>query len=189
MLSRNANSSNPDLNRLIKGCLQGERAFQKLLYDRLAPKMMALCLRYCKNQEEAEEVLQDGFLQVFRFIDKYKSTGSFEGWVRKIMINCALMKYRGKSHLHQMISLTDDHDYFIAEDEFFDRLGEKELIGLIQQLPHAYRMVFNLYVFEGLKHREIALLLDITEGTSKSNLSDARSILRKALTPPMKAAK
>jgi len=189
MLSSSVNKSDPDLNSLIKGCLRGERACQKLLYDRLAPKMMVLCLRYSKNQEEAEEVLQDGFLQVFRFIDKYKRTGSFEGWVRKIMINCALMKYRGKSLLHQIISLTDEHDYFITEDEFFDRLGEKELIGLIQQLPHAYRMVFNLYVFEGLKHREIALLLGITEGTSKSNLSDARAILRKALTPPMKVAK
>jgi len=189
MFSSSVNKSDPDLNRLIKGCLWGERACQKLLYDRLAPKMLVLCLRYSKNQEEAEEVLQDGFLQVFRFIDKYKRTGSFEGWVRKIMINCALMKYRGKSLLDQIISLTDEHDYFITEDEFFDRLGEKELIGLIQQLPHAYRMVFNLYVFEGLKHREIALLLGVTEGTSKSNLSDARAILRKALTPPMKLAK
>jgi RNA polymerase sigma-70 factor, ECF subfamily len=189
MRNSSENKSDTDLNRLIKGCLRGERASQKLLYDWLASSMMVLCLRYSKNQEEAEEILQDGFLQVFRFIDKYKRTGSFEGWVRKIMINCALMKYRGKSLLHQVISLTDEHDNFVAEDEFFDRMGEKELILLIQQLPHSYRMVFNLYVFEGLKHREIALLLDITEGTSKSNLSDARALLRKALTPPMKLAK
>jgi RNA polymerase sigma-70 factor (ECF subfamily) len=151
--------------------------------------MMTLCLRYAQGQQEAEEVLQDGFLQAYKNIDQYKGAGSFEGWLRKIMINCALMRYRGKAHLHRITTLTEDHHFLVNDDDFFGRLDEKELIRLIQKLPPAYRMVFNLYVFEGLKHREIAILLQITEGTSKSNLFDARSLLRQSLTTNLKAAK
>lgn len=189
MFPTRRNIPEPELYKLIKGCLAGERSCQKAMYERYAPKMLGLCLRYCKNQEEAEEVLQDGFLQMYKHIGQYKNTGTFEGWLRKIMINCALMRYRGKMDNHRVISLAEDQFVLTAEDDFIGRLGEKELIRLIQQLPPAYRMVFNLYIFEGLKHREIAVLLNITEGTSKSNLSDARAILRKALTPNMKVAK
>ena len=105
------------------------------------------------------------------------------------MINCALQRYRGKVHLYPITSLGEEHIFLTTGDDFFDRLGEKDLIQLIQTLPPAYRMVFNLYVFEGFKHREIAFLLHITEGTSKSNLSDARSLLKKSLIGNMKAEK
>jgi len=189
MFSTRQNIPEPELYKLIKGCLAGDRSCQKAMYERYSPKMLGLCLRYCKNQEEAEEVLQDGFLQMYKHIGQYKNTGTFEGWLRKIMINCALMRYRGKMDIHRVISLAEDQFVLAAEDDFIGRLSEKELIRLIQQLSPAYRMVFNLYVFEGLKHREIAVLLNITEGTSKSNLSDARAILRKVLTPEMKVAK
>jgi RNA polymerase sigma factor (sigma-70 family) len=178
-----------DLQILIKGCLTGERSCQQALYNIYSPKMLPLCLRYAENQEEAEEILQDGFLQMFRCINQYKQIGTFEAWLRKIMINCALMRYRSKSKISRVISLTKDHDHVTTTSDFLDHITEKELVGLIQKLSPAYRMVFNLYVFEGLKHREIAHLLNITEGTSKSNLSDARAILRKALTPELKAAK
>ena len=178
-----------ELQRLIKGCRAGGRSSQKRIYDIYSPKMLALCLRYAENQQVAEEILQDGFLQIFRCIDQYKQIGTFEGWMRKIMINCALMRYRGKRNDHRIISLTEDHHYLATGDDFIDRLGEKELIVLIQKLPPAYRMVFNLYVFEGLKHKEIALLLNITEGTSKSNLSDARNNLKKSLIGEYKVAK
>jgi RNA polymerase sigma factor (sigma-70 family) len=178
-----------NLEILINGCLTGERSCQKELYNVYSPKMLPICLRYAENREEAEEILQDGFLQMFRCISQYRQIGTFEAWLRKIMINCALMRYRSKNKISRVISLTKDHDHVTTTDDFLDRIGEKELIRLIQNLSPAYRMVFNLYVFEGLKHREIALLLNITEGTSKSNLSDARAILRKALTPELKAAK
>jgi RNA polymerase sigma factor (sigma-70 family) len=177
------------LQTLIKGCLAGERSCQKELYNMYSPKMLPICLRYAENHEEAEEILQDGFLQIFRCINQYKQIGTFEGWLRKIMINCALMRYRSKSKTSRVISLTNDDDHMATADDFLDPISERELIRLIQRLPPAYRMVFNLHVFEGLKHREIALLLNITEGTSKSNLFDARAILRKALSPDLKAAK
>ncbi len=179
-----------DLQKLIKGCLAGERSCQKQLYDLYSPKMLPLCLRYAENKEEAEEILQDGFLQMFRNVKQYKQMGTFEAWLRKIMINCALMRYRSKgSRVSRVISLAEAHDHVALSDDFLGRISEKEFIRMIQQLPPAYRLVFNLYVFEGLKHREIAQLLNITEGTSKSNLSDARTILRRTLNPELKAAK
>jgi RNA polymerase sigma-70 factor (ECF subfamily) len=178
-----------DLDRLIDGCLAEKRSCQKELYDLFSPKMLPLCLRYSKNQQEAEEILQDGFLRMFRNIGQYKHAGPFEGWLRRIMINCALMRYRSTDSITLVIPLTEAHHYMPSPDDFLGRMSEQDLIQLIQQLPPTYRLVFNLYVFEGLKHREIAHLLNISEGTSKSNLSDARTILRKNLTPQFRAAK
>jgi RNA polymerase sigma-70 factor (ECF subfamily) len=189
MFSRGRDYTKSELERLIQGCRDRQRSCQKQIYDLYAPKMLILCLRYCDNQQEAEEVLQDGFLQVFKYIYQFKGAGTFEGWTRKIMINCALMRYRSIGNMHRIVSLTEDLQYLPAENDFMDRLTEKELINLIQKLPPAYRMVFNLYVFEGLKHKEIARLLNITEGTSKSNLSDARTHLKRSLANNYKVAK
>jgi RNA polymerase sigma factor (sigma-70 family) len=166
---------------LIKGCAAGERAFQTKLYNLFAPKMLGVCLRYARNREEAEEILQEGFLRVFTYITTFKGAGSFEGWIRKIMVNCALARYRNKSSLQPVIRLnTSGHDVIDSAD-ISSNLDAKELLNLVQTLPAGYRIVFNLYVFEGYKHREIAEVLGISEGTSKSNLSDARSFLQKAL--------
>lgn len=167
---------------LIEGCIAGDRAFQTKLYDLFAPKMLGVCMRYAKNREEAEEVLHEGFMRVFTYIKKFKGIGSFEGWIRKIMVNCALSKYRNKIHLNPVIQM-DIAGYAIAEEpEVFSTLSSKELLLVVQSLPAGYRIVFNLYVFEGYKHREIAEALGISEGTSKSNLSDARAFLQKALS-------
>ena len=174
---------------LIRGCIKGERFSQNRLYALYAPKMFVVCIRYSKNREEAEETLQEGFIKVFEFIQQFKGAGSFEGWMRKIMVNCALQKYRSKSHLHPVIDIeTTDSDQLISED-ILSQLDTKELLKMVQQLPPGYRMVFNLYVFEGYKHREIAELLGISEGTSKSNLSDARAILQKAVNKSLVVAK
>ncbi|HXB05891.1 MAG TPA: sigma-70 family RNA polymerase sigma factor [Puia sp.] len=189
MFYKRKNIPENDLQQLIDGCLAGERSRQKQLYEHYSPKMLALCLRYADNQEEAEEILQDGFLQMFRNIRQYRQIGTFEGWLRKIMINCALMRYRSNNKLSRIIVLSEDHDHITTADDFLDRLGEKELILQVQKLPPAYRLVFNLYVFEGIKHKEIAHLLHISEGTSKSNLSDARAILKRALTGNYRVAK
>ena len=173
---------------LIKGCIAGDRAFQTKLYDLFAPRMLGVCMRYAKNREEAEEILHEGFLRVFTYIKKFKGSGSFEGWIRKIMVNCALAKYRNKIHLNPVIRL-DAADYNIpGEQDILSNLDAKELLALVQTLPAGYRIVFNLYVFEGYKHREIAEALGISEGTSKSNLYDARSFLQKALTVKKKLA-
>jgi RNA polymerase sigma factor (sigma-70 family) len=167
---------------LIKGCIAGDRAFQTKLYDLFAPKMLGVCLRYAKNREEAEEILHEGFLRVFTYINKFKGSGSFEGWMRKIMVNCALLRYRNKSHLQPVMRL-DSSGYNAADETNIEsNLDAKELLSLVQTLPPGYRIVFNLYVFDGYKHREIAEALGISEGTSKSNLSDARAFLQKALT-------
>ncbi len=166
---------------LIKGCIAGNRAFQTKLYDLFAPKMLGVCMRYARNREEAEEVLHEGFLRVFTYINKFKGAGSFEGWIRKIMVNCALLRYRNKSHLHPVVNLDSYGNDLKIETDIAANLDAKELLSLVQTLPAGYRIVFNLYVFEGYKHREIAEALGISEGTSKSNLSDARAWLQKAL--------
>jgi RNA polymerase sigma factor (sigma-70 family) len=178
-----------ELQKLINGCLTRDRSCQKRIYDIYGPAMMSLCLRYAKSREEAEEVLQDGFLQMYKCISQFKFNGSFEGWLRSIMINCALQRFRGKARRYNLVSMVEERFFINIESNHMDRLCEKELIQLIQSLPPAYRMVFNLYVFEGMKHREIASLLNITEGTSKSNLSDARNILKKHLIPELKIAR
>ncbi len=168
--------------RLIKGCIAGDRAFQTKLYNLFAPKMMGVCMRYSKNREEAEEVLQEGFLRVFTYIKTFKGAGSLEGWIRKIMVNAALLRFRNKVHLSPVIQLNSSEHEASSDAEIISSLDTKELLLLVQSLPAGYRMVFNLYVFEGYKHREIAEALGIAEGTSKSNLSDARVFLQKALT-------
>jgi RNA polymerase sigma factor (sigma-70 family) len=178
-----------DLKDLIQGCLAKDRTSQKKIYDLYGSSMMGLCMRYCQNREEAEEVLQDGFLQMFKNIGQFEFRGSFEGWLRRIMINCALQRYRRKINDFRLVPL-NDHDILLSrETDQLDRLTEKELIELIQTLPPAYRMVFNLYVIDGLKHREIAEFMNVTEGTSKSNLSDARQLLKRKLTPNFKMVK
>lgn len=170
-----------DLHLLINDCIKGVRSAQNRLYHLFAPKMFIVCQRYCRNREEAEETLQEGFIKVFEHIRQFKNEGSFEGWIRKIMVNCALGKFRSKAHIHPIISIESTPLEFSASEDIISQLGTKELLLLVQQLPPAYRLVFNLYVFEGMKHREIAQLLGISEGTSKSNLSDARIILQKAI--------
>lgn len=167
---------------LIKGCAAGDRALQTKLYNLYAPKMLGVCLRYARNREEAEEILQEGFLRVFTYIKNFRGDGSFEGWIRKIMVNAALFRYRNKSTLQPVIRL-DSSGYDVTDSvSISSNLDAKELLVLVQTLPAGYRIVFNLYVFEGYKHREIAEALGISEGTSKSNLSDARAFLQKALT-------
>ena len=177
------------LKELIEGCIDGNRQSQTDLYELLSPGMFGVCLRYAQTREEAEDILQEGFIKVFEYIHQYRNTGPFEAWVRKIMVNTALQKLRTKRNMHAVITLNDAVTEMPGNDEIIARLGTKELLRIIQQLPPAYRTVFNLYVFEGFKHREIAALLGISEGTSKSNLSDARAILQKAVHKSLQSVK
>jgi RNA polymerase sigma factor (sigma-70 family) len=175
-------------DHLIQSCLKDDRQSQSRLYNMYVQKMFVVCLRYAKTREEAEEILQEGFMKIFEFLHQYKSTGSFEGWMRKIMVNCALQKYRSKGNLRPVVDIDAiAADYPVPED-IIAKIGTKELLNMVQQLPPACRMIFNLYVFEGMKHREIAELLGISEGTSKSNLSDARAILQKAVSESMQSS-
>jgi RNA polymerase sigma-70 factor (ECF subfamily) len=178
-----------ETKQLIEGCIRGDRQSQTQLYKLFMQKMFVVCMRYTKSREEAEEILQEGFMRVFEYIHQYKFAGSFEGWMRKIMVNCALQKYRGKGQLRPLIDKDTTALEQIGSEDIMSKIGTKELLKMVQQLPPAYRLVFNLYVFEGMKHREIAEQLKISEGTSKSNLSDARAILQKAISYSLQVAK
>ncbi|MBA3664527.1 MAG: sigma-70 family RNA polymerase sigma factor [Bacteroidetes bacterium] len=166
---------------LINGCVNNDRHFQSALYKKYSGKMMTVCFRYSKNREDAEESLNEGFMKVFDNIGGFKNNGSLEGWIRKIMVNTALEKLRKKSNLYKIISIEDLSLDQRSNENIESDLNAKELIHLIQKLPPMYQIVFNLHVFEGLKHREIAEQLGISEGTSKSNLSDAKTWLKKVL--------
>ena len=173
---------------LIQACINGDRHSQSQLYELFAPKMFAVCLRYSKNKEEAEEILQEGFVQVFRSLRTFKHEGSFEGWIRKIMVYCSIKQFRSRAKMNPLINI-EFVDAEEMDNEVIARLGRKELLKMIQALPPAYRMTFNLYVFEGLKHREIAVQLGISEGTSKSNFFDAKAILQRAVINSLKITK
>jgi RNA polymerase sigma factor (sigma-70 family) len=173
---------------IIKGCIAGERTAQARLYNLYARKMLGVCMWYARNKQEAEEILQDGFMRVFTYIHKFTGEGSFEGWIRKIMVNAALFKYRSKTYLRPVIEYNTQHHDTEEDAPVLALLDAKELVRLVQTLSPVYRMVFNLYALEGMKHREIAELLGISEGTSKSNLSDARRILQKTLAVKKKLA-
>lgn len=176
-------------DQIIEGCIRGDRHSQNRLYHLYAPKIFPVCLRYSKSREDAEDILQEGFFRIFNHISQYKGAGSFEGWMRKIMVNTALEKFRNKARLYPVISIESAAGHDFSVNDTLQKIEAKELITLIQQLPPVYRMVFNLYVFEGLKHKEIARLLNISEGTSKSNLFDARKILQRSLSANLDAAK
>jgi RNA polymerase sigma-70 factor (ECF subfamily) len=176
------NTLESNLPELLNSCIRGDRQAQSKLYKQFASKLFVVCQRYSKNREEAEETLQEGFMKVFENLEQFKFAGSFEGWMRKIMVNCALQKYRSKNQLHALVSIENTEVGNLGNEDIISHLGTKELLKMVQQLPPAYRMVFNLYVYEGMKHREIAEQLNISEGTSKSNLSDARKLLQKAVT-------
>jgi len=166
---------------LIKGCLASIPAFQQMLYKRYAAKMLTVCMRYADSQEEAEDVLQEGFIIVFEKMHQFRMQGSFEGWVRRIMVNKSLEHLRKSSKIFPVMNINNVKDKFISTEDVLSQLASKELLKMIQELPPMYKMVFNLYVFEGMSHKEIAAKVGIAEGTSKSNLSDARSLLKRKI--------
>jgi RNA polymerase sigma-70 factor (ECF subfamily) len=170
-----------NLEQLIGDCMSGRRAAQNRIYEIFAPRMLPVCLRYANDKEEAEEILQEGFIKVFTHILQFRREGSFEGWIRRIVVNAALQRYREKARMYPVVSLQEEIAVTTTSNETYAKIGYKDLLALVQKLPPAYRLVFNLYVFEGMKHKEIAEALKISEGTSKSNLYDARLILQREI--------
>jgi RNA polymerase sigma factor (sigma-70 family) len=162
---------------LIKGCLENDRRMQQELYNRFAPKMYGVCLRYTGNGDDAQDVLQDGFVKVFRKLDSFRSEGSFEGWIRRVFVNTAIEHFRRK-HYMQPVTEREENTLESKTLTALDGLSEKDILKLVQELAPGYRAVFNLYVVEGYAHKEIAEMLGITEGTSKSQLSRAKVILQ-----------
>lgn len=165
------------MNNIIQGCLKGDRKSQERLYMLFSKRMFGLCLHYADNYDDASDILQEGFIKVFRKLDQFRGEGAFEGWMRRIMINTALERYRSPLHLYPLTEQTMKKEGMV-NDEVLERLSAADLIRLVQELPPRYRMVFNLYAIEGYSHKEIAEMMGITTGTSKSNLSRARDILQ-----------
>lgn len=169
-----------DLSKLIKECAAGKSRAQARVYELFAPKMFGVCLRYSKDTTEAEDSLQDGFLKVFEKIGTFRHEGSFEGWIRRIMINVSLEKYRKQHILHPVEDVAVFEEAKFSND-IIAAIAAKDLLKVIQELPPRYKMVFNLYVFDGLNHKEISEEMQISVGTSKSNLARARLILKKKI--------
>ena len=164
--------------KLIESCREGDRAAQKVLYERLAPRMFPVCIRYIGDREAAEDVLQDGFVTLFTRLDSYKGEGSFEGWARKIFVTTALMELRRKDALKMSEELDVVRGMKADMPSQSQNIGYKELMKLVMQLPAGFRTVFNLYAIEGYSHKEIGEMLGISETTSRTQLSRARNWLQ-----------
>lgn len=162
---------------LIRGCIDGDRRVQEELYRRFSPKMFAVCIRYAGNTDDAQDILQDGFVKVYKNLAKFRGEGSFEGWIRRIIVNTAIEHLRRKTYL-KPIAEKEENTLPYKEITVLDKLGEKDIMELVKQLSPGYRTVFNMYVVEGYTHREIGDILGISEGTSKSQLARARVILQ-----------
>lgn len=163
---------------LVKACKKQKRLAQRKVYELYAPKMLSLCRRYVKDDYQAEDVMTNGFLKVFSKIAQFKEEGSFEGWIRRIMVNEALNHLRKQRHLYVEVdisNLADNVDYSFYENT----LDVEDLMSYIDQLPVGYKTVFNLYAIEGYSHKEIGEMMNISINTSKSQLSRARKLLQK----------
>ena len=184
------NSTNDDqLERLVKGCVRNHRKSQEAVHKLFYGKMMAVCRRYTKNEDQAKDILQDSFIKVFKNIDRFNFEGSFEGWVRRIVVNTAIDFTRKSKRdyllMNESNSIEDEKENLLYEEDEEDYsipLKVGDVIKAMEELSPAYRTVFNLYVFENYSHQEIADSLNISVGTSKSNLAKARANMKKILT-------
>lgn len=165
------------LEQLILKCKTNDTKAQSELYKLFSSKLFSLCLKYSKNYAEAEDNLQDAFVTIFNKIEQYKHKGSFEGWLKRVTINTALQRYRSQV-VFEIVNEDAIEDESVSIDESNDDVSIDFLLQIIQELPDRYRLVFNLYVLDGFSHNEIAKMLEIKQGTSKSNLARARQILK-----------
>lgn len=166
---------------LVKKCIDGDQRAQRMLFDKFASKMLSVCMRYSKNSEQAEDILQDGFVKVFGKLSYYKGEGSLEGWIRRIVVNTALDQIRKDAKFRDDITL-DDVDFKLElKGNVLEDLAAEDLMQLINEMPTGYKVVFNMFAIEGYSHREIAEMLEVSENTSKSQYSRARGYLKKRL--------
>lgn len=167
------------LKELINECKNNNRKAQRELYDRFSSNLFASCLKYAPNYQEAQDILQDTFIVIFKKIDQFNDDGSFEGWCRRIAVNIALQRYRKK----KVFNLVNEDQIKDHEEEIEERddIDLKSLLSMVQQLPVRYRLVFSMYVLDGYSHKEISSMMEITEGTSKSNLARARQHLKEMI--------
>ncbi len=168
---------------LINGCKQNDRSIQKSLYEQYAPKMMAVCMRYAKHREEAEDILQEGFMKVFSYINMFRNEGSFEGWIRRTIVNTALNHYKAnlKYALHQDYEIIERQQNKVHINAAIENMTTEYILDTLQKLPEGYKLVFNLYEIEGYSHKEIGEMLNISVNTSKSQLLKAKRYIQTKL--------
>ena len=177
-------SDKEEVKQLIKQCVKEDRKSQKFLYEYFYGKMLAVCMRYATDYSEAQDILHEGFIKVFAKLKSFKNEGSFEGWIRRIIVNSAIDYVRSKKKLtfdseeKSIIDNIKDEDDALIEEKTFSKIKAELIIELIQKLSPAYKTVFNLYVLEDYSHKQVAEALGISEGTSKSNLAKAKQKLR-----------
>ncbi len=176
-------------DELIRGCLKDDASCQKEIFNRFAGRMLGVCNRYARNNGDAEDILQDAFIKVFDKMHQFKFEGSFEGWIRRIVVNTALKKYSLRRYEKEIVGYEiKDKDESSMEPSAYAHLNQKEIMNLINTLPDGYRLIFNLYVIEGYQHDEIAEMLGIQSGTSRSQLVKARNMLQKQILLLQKVA-
>jgi RNA polymerase sigma-70 factor (ECF subfamily) len=174
---------------LIERSLKGDRISQRNLFEMYSAKMLAVCQRYARHSAEGEDIFQEGFIRVFANLDKFNNEGSFEGWIRRIMINTALKSIKKKSFKNESIGIEDYQEKENTIDpEVFSKLSVDDLLSLIDELPDGYKIVFNLYAIEGYSHKEIADLLGIEVSTSRSQLVKSRRMLQRKIDDLQKIA-
>lgn len=170
----------PSETDLINGSIDGNRQMQELLYKKFSAKMYGVCLRYSGNADDANDLLQEGFIKVFKNLQKFRGEGSFEGWIRRIFVNTSIEHFRKKIKLY---NVTEVQENTIEDTDLniLDTLAAKDIILLVNELSPGYKTVFNMHVIEGYSHKEIADILGINEGTSKSQLARAKGVLKKSV--------
>ncbi len=171
--------SNMSEAELVEGCRKQNVQSQRSLYERYSRTMYGVCLRYASNQDDAQDILQEGFIRVFSRLDSFRGEGSLEGWIRRIMIHTSIEHYRKKSR-YFLVDVNEATEVEVLPDAL-GRLGRQEVLELIQNLPAGYRTIFNLYEVEGFSHQEISVMMNVSVGTSKSQLSRAKSWLKERI--------
>jgi len=166
---------------LVKRCIRKDKEASKNLYDKFSGKMFSVCLRYSSDYHSAEDILQEGFMKVFKNLSKFRFEGSFEGWLRRIIVNTAIEHYRKTVHMYPIIDIGNTEKERVNE-HVLQHLQAKDILELIKNLSPGYQTVFNLYVIDGYPHKEISRMLNISEGTSKSQLARARYLLQKMIS-------
>jgi RNA polymerase sigma-70 factor (ECF subfamily) len=170
-----------DEKQLIKGCMDGDRKAQKALFDKYSRKMMGLCLRYVKDTEDARDLMQESFIKIFTNIRRYTGDGSFDGWVRKIFVNCALEHLRQHDVLRDASEIDEINCMDIPDEAEVYTISSEELMACVRSLPEGFRAVFNMYAVEGYSHKEIGEMLHISESTSRSQYMRARRMLQRMI--------
>ena len=166
-----------DDSTLVKNCVKGDQRSQRVLFEKFAPKMLGICMRYAKDTHQAEDVLQEGFIKVFTKLEHYSGKGSLEGWIRRIMVNTSLDQIRKNVKFQDNVAM-DDVSYKLELSAYIIEGLQEDLLKLISEMPEGYKIVFNMFAIEGFSHKEIAAELGISENTSKSQYSRARAYIK-----------